>query len=252
VTIRTLDAGGDKKLPFFTVAEANPFLGRRGIRFTLDHPEIFLTQLRALLRANAGLENLQILFPMIGRISEIDRALSLLDRAYLDLAAEGKAVAKAQIGAMIEVPSAAYLIAELSKRVNFFSIGTNDLIQYLLAVDRSNPRVQGLFDNFHPAVIHVVRDIIKRARCHNIPVGVCGEMAGDPASALLLLGLGVDSLSITPFSLPRIKWTIRSFTMGQARALADKALKIENEADTHRLLNHALNEAGLNALVRED
>jgi phosphotransferase system enzyme I (PtsP) len=249
VTIRTLDAGGDKKLPFFTIAETNPLLGCRGIRLTLDHPEIFLTQLRALLRANVGLNNLQILFPMISRVSEIDNALGLLERAYLELSSEGQAASKPQIGAMIEVPSAVYLIAALSSRVDFFSIGTNDLTQYLLAVDRNNPRVQGFYDNLHPAVIHVIHDIVKRAHLQNKPVGVCGEMAGNPASALLLVGIGVDSLSMNPSSLPRVKWTIRSFTRQQARQLANQALKIENEADTHQLLNNALNSVGLSALV---
>ena len=252
VTIRTLDAGGDKNLPFFTIAETNPFLGRRGIRFTLDNPDIFLTQLRALLRANAGLGNLRVLFPMIGRVAEIDAALELLDRACLDLAAEGRAVERPRIGAMIEVPSAVYLIAELSKRVDFFSIGTNDLTQYLMAVDRSNPQARGLNDNLHPAVVHVVNDIVQRSRRHDKPVGVCGEMAGDPASALLLLGLGVDSLSMNPSSLPRVKWTIRSFAMKQGREIAKKALNIENEFDTLRLLNHALKAAGLGALVHEN
>ena len=252
VTIRTLDTGGDKKLPFFTIAETNPFLGRRGIRFTLDHTEIFLTQLRALLRANAGIGNLQILFPMISRIHEIDAALNLMDRAYADLGAEGHAAAKPHIGAMIEVPSAVYVIAELARRVDFFSIGTNDLTQFLLAVDRSNPWVQGFNDNLHPAVVHVVADIVQRSHRLNKPVGVCGEMAGEPASAILLLGLGVDSLSMNPSSLPRVKWTIRSFTMRQARGLAAMALKIDNETDTHQLLNHALKKAGLNALVREN
>ncbi len=249
VTIRSLDTGGDKKLPFFSIDETNPFLGWRGIRFTLDHPEIFLTQLRALLRANAELNNLQILFPMISRVSEIDNTLGLLERAYLDLTAEGQAAAKPQIGAMIEVPSAVYLIAALSKRVDFFSIGTNDLTQYLLAVDRNNPRVQGFYDNLHPAVIHVIDDIVQRAHRQNKPVGVCGEMAGNPASALLLLGLGVDSLSMNPSSLPRVKWTMRSFTRQQARELSIEALKIDKEADTHQLLNNALDAAGLSALV---
>jgi len=252
VTIRTLDTGGDKRLPFLTIAETNPFLGRRGIRFTLDHTEVFMTQLRALLRANAGIGNLQILFPMISRINEIDTTLGLLDRAHSDLTAEGRDVTKPRTGAMIEVPSAVYIIAELSGRVDFFSIGTNDLTQFLLAVDRSNPWVQGINDNLHPAVVHVVSDIVQRAHLQNKPVGVCGEMAGDPASALLLLGLGVDSLSMTPSSLPRVKWAIRSFTMQQARGLADKALKIDNETDTQQLLNRALKAVGLNALVREN
>ena len=252
VTIRTLDAGGDKKLPFFSIDEANPFLGWRGIRFTLDHPEIFLTQLRALLRANAGLNTLQVLFPMISRVSEIDNALGLLERAYSDLSAEGQAAAKPQVGAMIEVPSAVYLIPALSKRVDFFSIGTNDLTQYLLAVDRNNPLVQGIYDSLHPAVIHVIHDIVQSAHRQNKPVGVCGEMAGNPACALLLLGIGVDSLSMNPSSLPRVKWTIRSFTRQQAQELFNKALKMDNEADTHQLLNNALNAAGLNVLIRAD
>jgi phosphotransferase system, enzyme I, PtsP len=252
VTIRTLDAGGDKKLPFFSIDEANPFLGWRGIRFTLDHPEIFLTQLRALLRANAGLDTLQVLFPMISRVSEIDNALGLLERAYSDLSAEGQAAAKPQIGAMIEVPSAVYLIPALSKRVDFFSIGTNDLTQYLLAVDRNNPLVQGIYDSLHPAVIHVIHDIVQGAHRQNKPVGVCGEMAGNPACALLLLGIGVDSLSMNPSSLPRVKWTIRSFTRQQAQELFNQALKMDNEADTHQLLNNALNAAGLNVLIGAD
>jgi phosphotransferase system, enzyme I, PtsP len=249
VTIRTLDVGGDKQLPFFSIDEANPFLGWRGIRFTLDHPEIFLTQLRALLRANAGLNNLQVLLPMISRVSEIDNTLGLLERANSDLTAEGQVAAKPQIGAMIEVPSAAYLISTLSKRVDFFSIGTNDLTLYLLAVDRNNPRVQGYYDNLHPAVLQVIHDIVHTAHRQNKPVGVCGEMAGNPACALLLLGIGVDSLSMNPSSLLRVKWTIRSFTRQQAHELSNKALMIDNEADTHQLLNNALVAVGLGALV---
>ncbi len=138
------------------------------------------------------------------------------------------------------------------KNLPFFSIGTNDLTQYLKAVDRSNPQARGLNDNLHPAVVHVVNDIVQMSRRQGKPVGVCGEMAGDPASALLLLGLGVDSLSMNPSSLPRVKWTIRSFAMKQGREIAKKALNIENEFDTLRLLNHALKAAGLGALVHEN
>jgi phosphotransferase system enzyme I (PtsP) len=186
---------------------------------------------------------------MISRVSEIDHTLGLLERANLDLAAEGQAAAKPQIGAMIEVPSAVYLISALSKRVDFFSIGTNDLTQYLLAVDRSNPRVQGFYDSLHPAVIHVIHDIVQSAHRQNKPVGVCGEMTGNPACALLLLGIGVDSLSMNPSDLPRVKWTIRSFTRLQAHELSNKALMLDDEADTHQLLNNALAAAGLSALV---
>jgi phosphotransferase system enzyme I (PtsP) len=250
VTIRTLDTGADKALPFFSISETNPSLGWRGIRFTLDHPEIFLTQLRALLRANSGLNNLQVIFPMISRVSEIDNTLGLIERAYQELMAEGQAATKPQLGAMIEVPSAVYSIAALSKRVDFFSIGTNDLTQYLLAVDRNNPRVQGIYDNLHPAVIHVVHDIVQRVHRLKKTVGVCGEMAGDPASALLLLGIGVDSLSMNPSYLPRVKWTIRSFTKQKARELSEKALTLENETKIVDLLNNALFEAGLGVLIR--
>lgn len=250
VIIRTLDTGADKALPFFSINEANPFLGWRGIRFTLDHPKIFLTQLRALLRANSGLNNLQVIFPMISRISEIDDTLALIESAYQGLMAEGQAATKPQLGAMIEVPSAVYSIAALSERVDFFSIGTNDLTQYLLAVDRNNPRVQGFYDNLHPAVIHVIHDIVARVHCQKKIVGVCGEMAGDPASALLLLGIGVDSLSMNPSSLPRIKWTIRSFTKQQAQMISEQALKVENETGIVDLLNNALLEAGLGVLIR--
>ena len=250
VNIRTLDTGADKALPFFSISEANPFLGLRGIRFTLDHPEIFLTQLRALLRANAGLDNLKIIFPMISKVSEIDDTLSLIERAHHELLAEGQVVTKPLLGAMIEVPSAVYSIGALSDRLDFFSIGTNDLTQYLLAVDRNNPNVQDFYDNLHPAVIHVVHDIITRAHSRMKPVGVCGEMAGNPAAALLLLGMGADSLSMDPSYLPRVKWTIHNFTMKQAQELSKAALQVENETGIAELLDNALSEAGLGILVR--
>jgi phosphotransferase system enzyme I (PtsP) len=187
---------------------------------------------------------------MISRLSEIDDTLALIESAYQGLMAEGQAATKPQLGAMIEVPSAVYSIAALSERVDFFSIGTNDLTQYLLAVDRNNPRVQGFYDNLHPAVIHVIHDIVARVHCQKKIVGVCGEMAGDPASALLLLGIGVDSLSMNPSSLPRIKWTIRSFTKQQAQMISEQALKVENETGIVDLLNNALLEAGLGVLIR--
>lgn len=250
VTIRTLDVGGDKPLPFLSLEEDNPFLGWRGIRVTLDHPEIFLMQLRALLRANAGLNNLQVLFPMIGRLSEIDDALTLLERAYQELLEEGRPAAKPPVGAVIEVPSAAYLAGALARRTDFLSVGTNDLTQYLLAVDRNNARVAGLYDSLHPAVINAVRDIINKAHQEHRLVSVCGEMAGDPAAALLLLGMGIDALSMDVSSLPRVKWAIRSFTKQRACDLVDKALEMEDETAVHRLLNTALKRAGLGVLVR--
>ena len=245
VTLRTLDVGGDKILPYFPVQEDNPFLGCRGIRFTLDHPEIFLTQLRAMLRANAGLNNLHVLFPMISRVSEVDEALGLLARAYRELVEDGQVVAKPRVGVMIEVPSAVYLVAALAKRVDFIAVGTNDLTQYLLAVDRNNAEVASLYDSLHPAILSAVRQVIDGAHQQGKPVSVCGEMASDLAGALLLLGMGIDALSVYPASLPRVKWALRRFTQLQARTLLEEALGMEDEGAVHDLLNGALEAAGL-------
>lgn len=249
VTLRTLDVGGDKSLPYFPMVEDNPFLGCRGIRFTLDHPEIFLIQLRAMVRANAGLNNLRVLFPMIGRVDEVDEALRLLNRAYRELVTEGRAAAKPLVGAMIEVPSAIYLTAALAKRVDFLSVGTNDLTQYLLAVDRNNAAVATPYDSLHPAVLHAVRHVVEEAHRQGKPAGVCGEIAGDPAGVLLLLGMGADTLSMNPTRLARVKGTIRRFTAQQARALLEEALALEDGFAIHRLLVGALEEAGLGRRV---
>lgn len=249
VTLRTLDVGGDKSLPYFPMVEDNPFLGCRGIRFTLDHPEIFLIQLRAMVRANAGLNNLRVLFPMIGRVDEVDEALRLLNRAYRELVTEGRAAAKPLVGAMIEVPSAVYLTAALAKRVDFLSVGTNDLTQYLLAVDRNNAAVATPYDSLHPAVLHAVRHVVEEAHRQGKPAGVCGETAGDPAGVLLLLGMGADTLSMNPTRLARVKGTIRRFTAQQARALLEEALALEDGFAIHRLLVGALEEAGLGRRV---
>lgn len=245
VILRTLDVGGDKILPYFPVQEDNPFLGCRGIRFSLDHPEIFLIQLRAMLRANAGLNNLQVLFPMISRLSELDEALGLLARAYRELLEEGLAATKIRVGVMIEVPSAIFLAAALVERVDFLSIGTNDLTQYMLAVDRNNAQVVTPYDSLHPAVLNAVHHVIKEAHLRGKPVSVCGEMAGDPAGALLLLGMGVDDLSMSPASLAHVKLVIRSFTLQRARSLLDEALGMEDGFAIHRLLNGALEEVGI-------
>ena len=249
VTLRTLDVGGDKSLPYFPMVEDNPFLGCRGIRFTLDHPEIFLIQLRAMVRANAGLNNLRVLFPMIGRVDEVDEALRLLNRAYRELVTEGRAAAKPLVGAMIEVPSAVYLTAALAKRVDFLSVGTNDLTQYLLAVDRNNAAVATPYDSLHPAVLHAVRHVVEEAHRQGKPAGVCGEIAGDPAGVLLLLGMGADTLSMNPTRLARVKGTIRRVTAQQARALLEEALALEDGFAIHRLLVGALEEAGLGRRV---
>ena len=228
VTVRTLDIGGDKLLPYFPVQEDNPFLGWRGIRIALDHPEIFLTQLRAILRASEGLNNLRLMLPMITGVGEIDAAIVLIRRAYQELQEEGVSIEYPQIGVMIEVPSAVYQVQAMARRVDFFSIGSNDLTQYLLAVDRNNSQVAELYDALHPAVLRAIGQVIGDAHRSQRPVSVCGEMAGDPAAALLLLGMGIDSLSMSAASLLRVKWVVRSFSQSQAHALLGEVLQLED------------------------
>ncbi|MGB0712019.1 MAG: phosphoenolpyruvate--protein phosphotransferase [Gammaproteobacteria bacterium] len=250
VVLRTLDAGGDKPLPYFPVNEENPFLGWRGIRLTLDHPEIFLVQLRAMLRANEGLGNLHLLLPMISSVHEVDEALVYLDQAIDELREEGLEAAMPPVGVMIEVPSVVYQIDALSRRVDFFSVGTNDLTQYLLAVDRNNERVADLYDHLHPSVIRALRDIVKRAHRAGKPVSVCGEMADDPAAVLVLLGLGMDSLSMSTGSLSRVKWVVRSFDSREARRWVDRALEEDDAVEIREMLTGAIVDAGLGGLIR--
>jgi phosphotransferase system enzyme I (PtsP) len=250
VTMRTLDVGGDKALSYFPIKEDNPFLGRRGIRITLDHPEIFLTQLRAMLRAATGLDNLRMLLPMVSGVEELDEARRLIERAHRDLVEEGVPVSMPPVGVMVEIPSAVYQVDALASRVDFFSIGSNDLTQYLLAVDRNNAYVAELYDSLHPAVLRAIVRVVEGARRHGRLVSVCGEMAADPAGVLSLLGMDVDNLSMNAGSLSQVKWVIRSFTVGQARALVNEALTLESPCLIRRLFNNALEEAGLGGLVR--
>ncbi len=250
VTIRTLDIGGDKPLPYFPIKEANPFLGWRGIRITLDHPEIFLTQVRAILRAAIGLDNLQLLLPMISTVSEVDEALLLVQRAHDELLEEGYQVHMPPIGVMIEVPAAVYQAEALARRVDFLSVGSNDLTQYLLAVDRNNPHVAKLYDELHPAVLRALVQILAGARVHGKEVSICGEMAGDPLAVPLLLGMGVHSLSMGAGSLLRVKRVIRSVSRARAREVLRVALQCEDEAAVRRLLLDVLEAVGLGGLVR--
>ncbi|MDG4596267.1 MAG: phosphoenolpyruvate--protein phosphotransferase [Candidatus Contendobacter sp.] len=251
VVMRTLDIGGDKTLPYFAIKENNPFLGWRGMRFTLDHPDIFLTQLRAMLRANAGLGNLRILFPMITTVEEVDEALRLLARADRELREDGHATTPPQVGVMIEVPSAAWQAEQLARRVDYLSVGTNDLTQYLLAVDRDNARVAGLYDSLHPAMLKTIAYIIESGRRASRPVNLCGELAADPGAAVLLLGMGVDSLSASTVSVPRVKWAIRSFSRDEACELSRQALALDTARQVRQLLDAALRRAGLGEIVHE-
>ncbi|MEE9341999.1 MAG: phosphoenolpyruvate--protein phosphotransferase [Gammaproteobacteria bacterium] len=250
VTVRTLDIGGDKLLAYFPVTEQNPFLGWRGIRISLDHPEIFLTQIRAILRASAGLNNLRLLLPMISGVSEVDSAIELIQAAHAELQEEGESVTFPEIGVMIEVPSAIYQMDAMAKRVDFFSIGSNDLTQYLLAVDRNNASVAQLYDPVHPAVLRAIEQVVLAANKMRKPVSVCGEMAGDPVAALLLLAMGVDSLSMSAINLLRIKWVVRSFSCPQAKQLLEQALAMETPQQVREMMCKALDSAGLGGLVR--
>ena len=250
VTMRTLDIGGDKALSYFPVKEENPFLGWRGIRITLDHPEIFLVQARAMMRASYGFNNLWVMLPMVTDVSEVDEALRLLKRAFEDVCEEGFDIQMPEVGVMIEVPSAVHQARVLAKRVNFLSVGTNDLTQYILAVDRNNSRVANLYDSLHPAVLRSLLHIVEAAHQEGKHVSICGEMAGDPASVLLLIAMGFDSLSMSASSLLRMKRIIRQFTMKKACKLLQEALSMESAVMIRCHMELALERAGLGNLIR--
>ena len=250
VVLRTLDIGGDKSLSYFPIEEDNPFLGWRGIRVTLDHPEIFMIQLRAMLLASVELNNLHILFPMISTVSEVEDAMNLLERAYEELIAEGHQVNMPKVGVMVEVPSVVFQMRQIASIVDFVSIGTNDLIQYLMAVDRNNANVAELYDSLNPAVLKAIKLVIDEAHKENIPVSVCGEMAGDPLAAILLLGMSIDSLSTSAASLPRIKWLIRNFTYKEAKELVAKALGMKDASVIKSMLTQSIEKKGMGGLVR--
>ncbi|PXX99871.1 phosphoenolpyruvate--protein phosphotransferase [Halomonas sp. LBP4] len=242
VVMRTLDIGGDKDLPYFPIEEANPFLGWRGIRVTLDHPEVLMVQLRAMLRASVGLDNLQVLLPMVTNVDEVDDALKLLDRAIIELGEEGVEVNRPRVGVMLEVPATLYQLDALAERVDFFSVGSNDLTQYLLAVDRNNPRVAELYDACHPAVLSAMARLATESAALRMPISVCGELAGDPAGALLLMGMGFNSLSMNAPSLPRVRAAIRRVSLKAARQLVEETLCLDTPAAVRRHLSAQLGE----------
>ena len=231
VVIRTLDLGGDKLLTHLQIPqEMNPFLGWRAIRFCLHQKDIFRTQLRAILRASAH-KNIQMMYPMITSITELDEANAFLEQCKSELREEGLPFNEEMpIGAMIETPAAAVAADTLATRVSFFSIGTNDLIQYALAVDRLNERIAHLYEPTSPAIVRLIKMTVDAATAAGIKVSVCGEMAGDPVMAPLLLGLGVRELSTTPSQVPRLKHLIRNLDLADARKLADEALVSESGA----------------------
>lgn len=250
VTMRTLDIGGDKSLTYFPVHEENPFLGWRGIRITLDHPEIFLVQVRAMMRASAGYNNLRIMLPMITDVSEVDESLRLFKRAFADVCEEGYEIEMPEVGVMIEVPSAVFQARALASRVNFLSVGSNDLTQYILAVDRNNARVANLFDPLHPSVLRALLQVVECGHQEGKHVSICGEMAGDPAAVLLLIAMGFDSLSMNARSLSRMKWVVRHFTIKAAFKLLQEVLNMDSSVMIRCHMELALEQAGLGGLIR--
>ena len=234
VIIRTLDLGGDKFASHLQLAqEVNPFLGWRAIRFCLAQPELFRAQLRAILRASAE-GNVKMMYPMISGLDELSRANALVDQCRAELRAEGLPFdEKMEIGAMIEIPSAALIADALASRVKFFSIGSNDLIQYTLAADRTNEKVSHLYEPTHPAIIRLIKMTVEAAHQHGIWVGVCGEIAGDPVLAPLLIGLGVDELSAAPPVVAQVKYIVRRLRLTEAQALAEFALHCESPVEIH-------------------
>lgn len=252
VTMRTLDIGGDKALPYFPITEDNPFLGWRGIRVTLDHPEIFLGQVRAMLKASEGLDNLRIMLPMISNVPELEVALMLIYRAYDELLEEQYKVKMPKVGVMIEVPAAVYQVAEFAQRVDFLSVGSNDLTQYLLAVDRNNPRVADLYHSLHPAVLKALHSIAKDAQLSNTPISICGELAGDPAAALLLVGMGYDVLSMNATNLLKVKSVIRAVSAEQIEHLLSDVIGLSDADSVNRRLEEAFRHAGLTRVMRFD
>jgi phosphotransferase system enzyme I (PtsI) len=236
VVIRTLDLGGDKPMTGKTdlfPKENNPFMGFRAIRFCLEHQDIFKEQLRAILRASA-FGKVKIMYPMISGVEELARANAVLAECREELKARGVAFDPAmEVGTMIEIPSAAATADLLAEQCEFFSIGTNDLIQYLLAIDRVNDRIAHLYEPTHPAILRTLRSVVDEAHRRGLPVSVCGEMAGDPVFAPLLLGLGVDILSMSPGWVPQVKYLVRAMKMVDARALAAEALRMSSPREIY-------------------
>ncbi|MFM1872757.1 MAG: hypothetical protein RL398_2179 [Planctomycetota bacterium] len=237
VTFRTLDVGGDKPLGYFKMPEErNPVLGWRGIRLCLDWPDILYSQMRSILRASA-LGHAKILLPMITSKSEVVRCREVLDQIIQDLRESGEAHdTEIELGVMVEVPAVVHILEDILPIVDFISVGTNDLVQYLLAVDRDNQRVAKMYDPFHPAVLRVLGQIARAARAANVPASICGEIAGDHLLTPLLVGLGYRELSMAPVFLPRVKLMLRSFRIEECEALAARALRFQMTREVRKMV----------------
>lgn len=255
VTLRTLDVGADKQLPYMPISEENPCLGWRGIRITLDQPEIFLIQvramLRAMLRANAATGNLSILLPMVTSIDEIDESRRLIERAGREVEEMiGYAIPKPRIGVMLEVPSMVFMLPQLANRVDFISVGTNDLTQYILAVDRNNTRVASIYDSLHPAIIRALAMIAREAEQYGIDLRLCGEMAGDSMCVAILIGLGYRHLSMNGRAVARVKYLLRHIDIDDARELAERSLEAQLAAEVRHQVAAFMERRGMGGLIR--
>lgn len=250
VVIRILDIGGDKFLPYFPIEEKNAFLGWRGIRVMLDHPDIFLQQLRALFKASTNLTNLHILLPMITQISEVDESLFYIKQAYEEVKEEGYSIVYPKIGAMIETPSAVFCVEHIAQKVDFLSVGTNDLTQYILAADRNNQKIANLYDSFHPSVLWALEHIALNAKKAGKPVSLCGEMANSPIALIILLALEFDSLSVYPGVLAKLKWLIRHLSVDQCKKWYHTAKSFDKGSAVKQYLETVLEEAGLSRIQK--
>ncbi|NAX37655.1 phosphoenolpyruvate--protein phosphotransferase [Vibrio sp. V27_P1S3P104] len=250
VVMRTLDVGGDKPLPYLPIEEDNPFLGWRGIRFTLDHPDIFLIQLRAMMRANSEHHNLRILLPMVSGAKELDDTHALIQQAYQEAVKLDASIVMPKIGIMLEVPSMLYLLPMIANKIDFVSVGTNDLTQYLLAVDRNNAHVADVYDSMHPAVIMALKQIQQTCLQYSIPVCVCGELAGDPIGALLLIGLGYTTLSMNASNVAKVKYLVRHSARSDLQLLAQKALMQSYGHDIYNMMQVHFESLGFAGFIR--
>ena len=241
VYFRTLDIGADKPLSYLPIVkEDNPALGWRGIRYTLDNLPLLITQLRAILTAAAGNKHVHLMLPMIGSTEQLDQSLTVLDEVLQQLIDEGVSVCRPKVGIMVEVPSCIPLLPFWSKKLDFISIGTNDLSQYLLALDRNSPLVGKWYDPLHPAVIHELTRIAVTAKKLNLPISVCGEMASDPVAVILLIAMGIQQLSMSAAKIPLIKWIIREISRAEAEGLLVEVLAQDNAASIRQLGQHFL------------
>lgn len=250
VNMRTLDIGGDKILSYFPMQEDNPFLGWRGIRVTLDHPEIFVVQVRAMIKAGVGLEGpLRIMLPLITTMSEVEESMALIYRCFDEIVEEGLDVRRPLVGVMIEVPAAVYQAKLIAERTDFLAVGSNDLTQYMLAVDRNNPQVANLYQELHPSVLCALRDIALAARQVGKHVSICGELAGNPIGAVLLMAMGYDVLSMNSTNLTRVKWVIRNTPFDQAKMLLEAVLGMDTPDAVKKFMRDELVGAGLGRAV---